>query len=316
MKKPTNSVRPIAQNLMFSADFIGPTYKTLSLNNVQTAAQQIRPNSITTADILRGEISPDSHNDQEKRQSQLNDIINLSKSIIKNGLLSPPVVYAIPGGKYCIIAGERRYLATLYAATHLDHPAEIEAKTYPKKPPRDIIEDIQFVENNHRENLQFQDVIRWTLRRFSRYEKTKKIPIEVADIIEIMNIKKTQSYHYRNIYHADLSNVTELLGHADNGLITSLKQFAELATRDTAPNQLFNISQDEHNQIAEKRQHTRPARNGFSLGRCQNPHALESLILKNTPAKHRKKYMTTDWSDQKSVSKAFRAFIEDWESRY
>lgn len=205
----------------------GGAMQRIKLDGIIIDSEQIRQslliskNDIENLDTLGNGLFSD------EKVKQLEDIIQLAYTIAKHGVLEPLIVYLNAGCHYSIISGERRYLAALYAAKHLNFIALIDAKVFPNKPVSSVIEDIQFIENHHRDPLKLEDVIKWILRRFQRFEETEKRPIEALDIQKIMAVKKSQAYQYKTIYKADRERVTALLQAIKPP--TNLQNFADQA---------------------------------------------------------------------------------------
>ena len=95
--------------------------------------------NIKISDIYPNEVQPRVYFDEDK-------IISLCESIKKHGVLQPIVVKPDDNGKYMIIAGERRYRASIMAKNEYI-PAIIK-----DMPIKEVLE-IALVENLQRENL-------------------------------------------------------------------------------------------------------------------------------------------------------------------
>lgn len=227
MEKPAIQPHPLGGALSLIA---APTGKPgiIALDAMQADGGQIRQDEINKADVLHGKIEADSPH-CEAREKQLAELKDLANSIVKNGLLAAPVVYAIPGGQYRIIAGERRTLASIYAAKHLNHDKEIAVKIYPAKPSQGTIDAIQHAENTHRKNVSLFDSTSWVLRRLDRFQKAHKKNPTGVDIQTLFNIKKTHAYRYKILHDANAERVNKLLVLVREGEITSLKKLCELA---------------------------------------------------------------------------------------
>ena len=293
-----------------------PTLQRIPLNDIRPDKAQIRQG---------GQLSIDDITNQgaaiiaSQAQEQFEAIAALAKTIAKVGLLEPVIVCSAPGGGYDLIAGERRWLASHYAAQHLNYSDKIEARVYPNKPDQKTINDIQFIENYHRENLTMVEIIEWTLRRFNDFEIETNGPIGNADIQKIMSIKNTMARYYLNTYNADRARVDTLLERAKAGAITTLKEFAHLATHPDEP-LLPTPNQDEQNQIEEAAQRDTTEGEGraaFKVGlRFANPHVIEAFIKKYTTAKQYQKYANVDWESGRDAGAALRKFFADWESKH
>lgn len=92
------------------------------------------------------DISPDERYQPRKRFDEA-ELLNLSTSIRKEGLLQPVIINQDEDGRYWLIAGERRFRACQKAGLK-----EVEAKVYYGKDPS-FLAKIAVIENLQRENL-------------------------------------------------------------------------------------------------------------------------------------------------------------------
>ncbi len=91
-------------------------------------------------------ITPDERYQPRQRFDE-KELLNLSASIKKEGLLQPVIINQDENGKYWLIAGERRFRACQIAGIK-----DVEAKVYYGKDPS-FLAKIAVVENLQRENL-------------------------------------------------------------------------------------------------------------------------------------------------------------------
>ena len=96
------------------------------------------------AEILVSDIFPDPH--QPRKTFDENALNDLANSIREHGIISPIVVNKCDGGKYMIIAGERRYRAAMKAGLE-KVPAII------KELDDKQVQEISLIENLQREDL-------------------------------------------------------------------------------------------------------------------------------------------------------------------
>ena len=309
MKKTTHSITAIGGVFADKKDN-NATLQRLMLDSLRPDPAQIRISGLLTPEDITAQ--PDALSEEETRQREA--IKALALTIAQHGVLEPLIVFALPGGAYQIIAGERRYLAALYAEAHLDYEPLIDARVYPDRPDQALIDDIQFIENHHRENLKIEDIIPWTLRRFKSFEQQQLRDIMASDISSIMSIGSTQAYLYLAIYCADRDWVLNLLDQVAQHPV-GLKEFREMA--DNAPLTVESPGLDELNQAAESAAREAPPQgNGINLGFCRSTRAVQALIMRATPTKQRNKYADTNWDDPGQARQAFRRFWKEWESKH
>ncbi len=111
------------------------------------------PRTLTiTARDIEGELKQEDPQYTIKK-SELDRLIRLGNTIKKNGLINPVVVYKNLN-KYRLVAGERRFLASLAIGKE-----DIQARVFEKEPSEDELRVIQWVENTAREDLSLKDRI-------------------------------------------------------------------------------------------------------------------------------------------------------------
>lgn len=234
-------------------------------------------------------------------------IKELAASIKSQGVIQPIVVYK-DKGKFKLIAGERRVIASNVAHEPLRGDETIPAVVYESKPNQTAIDDIQFAENMHRINLSVYEIIAWLLPRLEKFEKEKGRAIKAPDIEKILSVKKSQAYKYLDIFKADRGMVLSLIDPAVGDNIKSLNDLVSVINHQ--PN---NDNRDEQNQIEEK---TTAVKDYIPLNfKSTNSVAMKKLILKNSPAKLRRQYESVDWESPQGLRTAWKLFLVDWESK-
>lgn len=224
MKKPTVNMTSLADALSSPPPPI--TTQRISLDKIHPDPHQIRQTRITTYDIMRGHLLSDPP-PSEAQQKEFEEIKDLASTLLESGLLAPPIAYALPGGEYCLIAGERRFLAALFAATHLHLDAIIDAKIYPSKPQQETIDNIQFTENMQRKNLSLYESTSWVMRRLDHFKETHRKAANAADIQALLSVRKSQAYLYKALHESSPERRNHLLGMARDGEITNLKKLCD-----------------------------------------------------------------------------------------
>ena len=91
---------------------------------------------------------------QDRQRSEIKEdkLKELASSIREHGIIHPPVVLPMPDGRFNIVVGERR----VRAAALLEW-VHIEVRFAEDDTPSDELKALEFIENNHRADLSWQD---------------------------------------------------------------------------------------------------------------------------------------------------------------
>lgn len=153
--------------------------------------------------ITQDELFNDATTLSDTQNADLDKLKELATSITSSGLINPITVVK-NGDKYRIIAGERRFLATLLAGKN-----HIDARVFETKPGSYELKLIQWYENNEREDLSILDRldnIRAIIHAYQVKTGIKKITAQLLG--EIIGLSKAMARHYLNLLEApaDVTN--------------------------------------------------------------------------------------------------------------
>ncbi len=188
----------------------------IPIGRLEPDPENPRTLKITGKDIQEG-ISISDPSAKEKK-IELEKIRELSVSIKKSGLINPIVAYKYMD-KYRIVAGERRFLASL-----LIGKPDIEARIFQKKPSALELKLVQWYENTAREDLSLQDRLDNLRAIFEAKGHTKKLTARYLE--EITGISKSQVSNYIMVLNA-AEDVTQAI---KAGHLTSLKKAVVIAS--------------------------------------------------------------------------------------
>lgn len=138
------------------------------------------------------QIEPDP--EQPRKVFDADELENLAASIQENGLLQPIVVYrADSGGRFRIIAGERRYRAAILAGR-----ASIPCLEMAPDFDRALVDQLQLVENIQRADLQPLEAAEAIEKYMSRHglsqrQAAKRLGKPLAFVAELLAIRKLPS---------------------------------------------------------------------------------------------------------------------------
>jgi ParB family transcriptional regulator, chromosome partitioning protein len=190
----------------------------IPLSRIEVDPDNPRQMKITQDDVKGGVKTGDP--DSEKKNEELEKIKELSNSILKSGLINPITVYK-DGQIYRIVAGERRYLATLLAGR-----AEIESRIFDQKPTILELKLVQWYENTAREDLSLYervDNVVELIRVFKGANNVEKVT--ATDLKSLTGLSLQQASCYVNV----ISGPPDVLDAVKTGLINSLDKASLLA---------------------------------------------------------------------------------------
>lgn len=161
------------------------------------------PNNPRKLAISQHELFNDVTALSDTQKNDLDKLKELATSIIDSGLINPITVVK-SGDKYRIIAGERRFLATLLAGKN-----HIDARVFETKPDSFELKLLQWHENNDREDLSILerlDNIRAIVHSYRVKTGVKKVTAKLLG--EIIGLSIARATHYLNLLQApaDVAN--------------------------------------------------------------------------------------------------------------
>lgn len=193
-------------------------FAIVSLSQVELDPENPRDLHLSKEDVIQGFSKQDPYYDIKK--SELDALVSLTESIKLKGIINPIVVYKHLD-RYRIVAGERRYLASLYA-----NKQDIQARVLNEKPTLFDLRLLQWIENTEREDLSLKDRIgnvRAIIREY--HQSNAQIVMSPTRLKAIMGISLPQATYYYAVVHAkaDVSDAIE------KGFIKSLDKAAIIA---------------------------------------------------------------------------------------
>lgn len=285
-------------------------FEIVAISKLEIDPENPRELVLTPDDISKMEIEPL----ENEKAREYESLLSLSETIKMKGLINPVVVYKY-GEKYRLVAGERRFLASLIAGK-----TDIQAKVLNEK-PKDL-KQLQWIENTEREDLSLKDrlgnvdsVIQEHLKEFPHNK------VSATLIKELLGVSLQQATSYFAAINAS-EKIKECIA---DGLITSLDKVAAIAKiEDTelqikaleaciAGTSLKNIQGfiKQESKKSEKRGRAPKKINLGSTSKMDAVKRLISFILERSEyQQHGDKFSKINWADHKHVSKAFKELLE------
>ncbi len=187
------------------------------LNKIETDPENPRLFSLTLLDAING-ISEDDP-DFDKKSTEVESLQSLAHSIKEQGIINPVIVYEY-NGKYRLIAGERRTLASGIAKK-----PDIQVKILDGKPDEVKIRVLQWIENIERSDLSLAEKLDNLEKIISAFAKQNNIPprdVTITNISHLIGCVKSHAMNLKTVLEAD----TEIKKLITQNQIRSLEKAA------------------------------------------------------------------------------------------
>ncbi|MBS0358993.1 MAG: ParB/RepB/Spo0J family partition protein [Proteobacteria bacterium] len=269
-----------------------------------------------------------SHDDElyNRKKNEKETLKSISNSIKEQGIINPILVYK-HGDKYQLVAGERRTLASILAGKD-----DIPAKILTSKPNKLKLSILQWIENVEREDLSLWERIRNLEKIFTAYAEEQKKTIDQitpTEFSQVIGCSLQQGINYKNIMSApqklrsliqnnQIKNIEKvaLIAKAppkmQDELITAclkgatLKELKKLTTIEIMES---SLEKEKRGRLLTK----------VNFGVTQNINVAKIIIqsvLKNDSFSFlNAKLHRIEWTDYKSVTKAFKFLIKTLEEK-
>lgn len=274
---------------------------------------------------LKGELKK-TDKDYDVKLDEMEALQELSWSIQQKGLINPVTLYQ-NGNKYRLVAGERRYLASLLA-----NKSEMEARIYKTKPTEKELKLVQWIENTAREDLCLSDRIANIESIISYFESgIKKEKFGVKNLMELTGLSQRNAYRYLAIL-----NNAKVRTLVSSGVISSLSAAHSLAgikdaTKFSAALEMYkegmsveailktiktqkNVSKTSSNKSVEKRGRSATCVNLGKVAHTQVVKVMVDALVKTPAHSHLGDiFADVDWGDFKEVSQSFKKLLSELE---
>lgn len=192
----------------------------IPLSKIETDPDNPRALLISLDDITNG-INNDDPFFEQKTQ-EIESLQSLANSIKEQGIINPVIVYE-HNGKYRLIAGARRTLAS-----GLAEKADIQAKILDGKPDEVKIRVLQWIENIERSDLSLAekiDNLEKIIDAYARQNQISSREVTITDISQLVGCVKSHAMNLKTVLEAD-GDIKELIA---KNQIRSLEKAAVLS---------------------------------------------------------------------------------------
>lgn len=297
-------------------------FEVVGLTRIELDPLNPRELTLLPVDIIQGIAKTDSHYD--RKRIEFERLQGLAETIKKKGLINPVVVYKF-GEKYRLVAGERRFLASLIA-----NRDDIQARVLNEKPNNLDLRLLQWIENTEREDLSLKERIGNVKMIVQEYLQVNgQQEISATLLKELIGISLPQASCYVAVLNApsDLAEqiAQEKITNLDKAALlakvksaTIRKQAMEACVAGNSLKQLRSLIDSAQNGerntsiVIQKKRGRVAAR--VSLGFTNKPVIIKKIIqfvVKQPEYNHHAiKFDTINWEKYEQVTTAFRKFIE------
>jgi ParB family chromosome partitioning protein len=275
--------------------------------------------AISQQEVIHGLSS--SASNKKQKSIELEALRLLSHTIQSSGMINPILVYKFED-KYQVIAGERRFLATLLAKK-----TEIEARIYHSKPSGFNLKLVQWVENTAREDLNLFERLNNIRDIIDAYqEENKQEKKFTASLLkELTGLSLPQSTYYINVLAAPEIIHTFIkegkLNSLDKvALLVSIKsdviqeKAIQACLQGMSLKQLRQCIANLEQLDKQSKRNTRKQKAGqVSLGKARHGRIVQEIVQALIQTKKYKipsaLFSAVDWQDPVSSSQAFFKII-------
>jgi ParB family transcriptional regulator, chromosome partitioning protein len=177
----------------------------IPLSKIETDPDNPRSLLISLDDITNGITNDDPF--FEQKTQEIESLQSLSNSIKEQGIINPVIVYE-HNGKYRLIAGERRTLAS-----GLAQKTDIQAKILDGKPDEVKIRVLQWIENIERSDLSLAekiDNLEKIIDAYARQNQISSREVTITDISQLVGCVKSHAMNLKKVLEAD-GDIKELI---------------------------------------------------------------------------------------------------------
>ena len=177
----------------------------IPLKKIETDPENPRSLLLTLSDVINGLATDDPQ--YAEKNNEIESLQSLKNSIIEQGIINPIVVYEY-NGKYRLIAGERRTLAS-----GLAQKPDIHAKILDGRPNEVKIRVLQWIENIERSDLSLNEKLDNLKKIVEAYAKEKQIltkEVTITDISNLVGCVKSHAINLKAVMEAD-TEITDLI---------------------------------------------------------------------------------------------------------
>jgi ParB family transcriptional regulator, chromosome partitioning protein len=267
-----------------------------------------RRHKISVDEITNGPSNKDL--DYKIKLKEFEGLRELSASIQKEGLLNPITVVK-EGDFFKIVAGERRFLATL-----MSKKTVIESRVFKREPNSFDLKVVQWMENAARKDLTLYNKLMNVSMLMGAYKESKKEKITAIKLSQVISCSRQQAQFFVTI----LSN-SALMKLIEEGVITTFERARGLASCITREEILKKLNNEKPQSVRkDKSKGPGRKRESISFGQSKNISVgkviFESVLNQDRFKSHATAFDGVDWTCMTSSTKAFQRLIKILENEF
>jgi ParB family transcriptional regulator, chromosome partitioning protein len=282
------------QSNLFSTDIL--------IEKIMLDPNNPRQHKIQREDLQNGPIKKDP--DYNEKIKELEGLTQLSLSIQKDGLLNPITVVK-EGDFFRVVAGERRFLASLIAKK-----AIIESRVFNREPNSFDLKVVQWTENEARKDLSLYNKLRNIIDIVKSYEDKKLETMSAKTLSKTVSIGLSLAHYYLAIL-----NNKPLMRLIETNKITSIRNAIKVVGCKTESEMLEKLNGKEAKAKKQgKAQGAGRRRESISFGITKQTKVarvfVESILNQTDFKKYLDQFTTVDWSCMSESTKAFKKLVK------
>ncbi len=250
--------------------------------------------------------------DFKRKSKELEGILELSKSIQRDGLINAiTIVETTERGAYTqtyqVVAGERRFLATVLTGAKV-----IPCRVFNKKPNKLDLQIVQWAENENRQDIFAYEKLMNISDIISSYEETNNEKISGKKLSSLLSCSEPMAS-----YHLGILRNNALLEIIEQGAITSLKKARDFISCKTKEEIIEKLNLNGKAPTAVKDTSKRTSgrkRTSINFGNTKNtgvPKVIaESILSQPRFSKYSQDFKQTDWSCLNDSTNAIKKLMK------
>jgi ParB family chromosome partitioning protein len=296
-------------------------FEVVSLDRIETDPENPRELTIMQNDMVKGLNKQDEA--YYSKAAEQESLMQLADTIKKKGLINPIVIYR-HGEKYRLVAGERRFLASLIAGKR-----NIQARILNERPKIFDLRLLQWIENTEREDLSLRERLGNLQAIIHEYKKDNPQAEATASLIkDLIGVSLSQATYYL----AALSAPIDVMEQIKNGRINNLDKAAIISkipsmevrkkAIDTCINgsslkqikSLINMETKHALSTYQKSKSRGRPTQRINMGSTTKSEVvrkiINSVLQQPNHSSYTKLFANVDWKENKATTLAFRKLIE------
>ncbi len=276
----------------------------IPIESIEVDPENPRALHLSFSDLPNG---PSEHDPlYQQKKEEFDSLMTLGDSIKQEGLINPIVVFK-NGSNYRLVAGERRYLASV-----IIQKKNINARVFKSKPGPLSLRLLQWYENTAREDLNLKDRLDNIKTIIHEYKLKYQEDVTPTKLSEIICLSRPQATMYLAMLDPfkDVEQVIRdgKLNNLDKAVF--LNSIQDPVKRSNAIQEILQGA----SVFSIKSKQKAMDKQSINLGSTKSMVVVKALVLSvlENPALviHRDKFSENSWEDSRAATRAFKRLIK------